>query len=55
MPSTAGIDIARAPVFRSEPARAPVYRVQRQLDVLGAKPERQFTPIREAGRIDVKA
>jgi hypothetical protein len=45
--------------FRVQPARAPIVRLERQLDVLGAKPDRQvrgLTPIGQLGtRIDLRA
>lgn len=47
------------PVFRSNPAHAPIFRLQRQLDLTGAKPDRQATPLTPIGqmgtRIDVLA
>ncbi len=45
--------------FRIQTARAPIVRVERQLDLIGAKPDRQvreMTPIGQLGtRIDVRA
>lgn len=42
------------PQFRTEPARAPVARVPRSLDLLAAPPHRQVTDLRQAGRIDLR-
>lgn len=43
------------PQFRTEPARAPIHRVPRALDVLGAPPHRPTPALQAAGRIDVRA
>lgn len=47
------------PQFRTEPARAPVQRLPRQLDLLGAKPDRPVEPLPPIGalgaRIDLRA
>lgn len=47
------------PQFRTQPARAPIFRVDRQIDLAGAKPDRQtrpLTPIGQLGtRLDVMA
>ena len=45
------------PQFRIQPERAPIYRLSRQLDLIGAKPDKQTTPLTPIGqmgtRIDV--
>jgi hypothetical protein len=47
------------PVFRSDPSRAPIDRLQRQLDLISAQPNRQIrqmTPIGQLGtRVDLLA
>jgi len=53
------ISSASPPQFRIQAARAPIVRVGRQVDLIGAKPNRQvreLTPLGQMGtRIDVRA
>lgn len=48
-----------SPVFRLQPLHAPTYRLRREVEILGAPPDRQsvqLTPIGRMGtRIDLKA
>lgn len=44
------------PQFRIQPGPDPQFRLPRQLDLLGAKPDRAYTPLPALGeRIDVRA
>jgi hypothetical protein len=42
------------PVFRAQPARAPIFRVQRQIDLIGAKPDRQIQPMTPIGHLGTR-
>jgi hypothetical protein len=42
------------PVFRSRPARAPIDRVQRSINLLGAPPSRPTTPLTPIGRLGTR-
>jgi hypothetical protein len=42
------------PQYRFQAERAPIYRVPRELDVLGAPPEKQVTPLRPIGQLGTR-
>ena len=42
------------PQYRFQAERAPISRVPRELDVLGAPPERQVTPLRPIGQLGTR-
>ena len=39
------------PVVRSQPARAPIFRVDRQINLIGAPPDKQTTPLTPIGQL----
>lgn len=42
------------PVFRNTPARAPIARVQRELDLIGAPPQKQVRDLVPIGRMGTR-
>jgi hypothetical protein len=43
------------PQYRAHKAQAPIYRVPRSLDLLGADPKRAAPDLQSAGRIVIRA
>lgn len=42
------------PVFRSQPARAAIFRVERAINLIGAPPDRQATPLKPIGQLGTR-
>lgn len=42
------------PQYRFQAERAPIHRVPRELDLLGAKPEREVAPLRPIGQLGTR-
>lgn len=42
------------PVFRLQPARAPIYRLSREVEIIGAPPYRQTTQLTPIGQMGTR-
>ncbi len=42
------------PVFRGQPARAPIFRVERTINLIGAPPDRQTTQLTPIGQLGTR-